>query len=35
MHPDGIWTATRGAFSISTDPALLDRPLIYEFLSRS
>ncbi|MET0618777.1 MAG: GNAT family N-acetyltransferase [Thermoanaerobaculia bacterium] len=35
MHPGGIWTATRGAFSISTDPALLDRPLIHEFLSRS
>lgn len=35
MHPDGVWTATRGAYSISTDPALLDRPLIHEFLSRS
>ena len=35
MHPDGAWTSTRGAYSISTDPALLDRPLIHGFLSRS
>ena len=35
MHPDGAWTSTRGAYSISTDPGLLDRPLIHAFLSRS
>ena len=35
MHSDGAWTSTRGAYSISTDPALLDRPLIHAFLSRS
>jgi GNAT superfamily N-acetyltransferase len=35
MHPDGAWTSKRGAYSISTDPALLDRPLIHAFLSRS
>ena len=35
MHSDGAWTSTRGAYSISTDPGLLDRPLIHAFLSRS
>ena len=35
MPPDGAWTSTRGAYSISTDPGLLDRPLIHAFLSRS
>ena len=35
MPPDGAWTSTRGAYSISTDPGLLDRPLILAFLSRS
>ena len=35
MPPDGAWTSTRGAYSISTDPGLLDRPLIHSFLSRS
>jgi len=35
MDSDGAWTSTRGAYSISTDPALLDRPLIHAFLSGS
>ena len=35
MHPDGAWRSTRGAYSISTDPSLLDRPLIHAFLSGS
>ena len=35
MDSDGAWTSTRGAHTISTDPALLDRPLIHAFLSRS
>ena len=35
MPPDGAWTSTRGEYSISTDPGLLDRPLIHAFLSRS
>ena len=35
MHPEAVWTSTRGAHTISTDPALLDRPLIHAFLSRS
>jgi len=35
MDSDGAWTSTRGAYSISTDSALLDRPLIHAFLSGS
>jgi len=35
MDSDGTWTSTRGAYSISTDPALLDRPLIHALLSGS